>query len=286
MKSVFINSVGIIGPGIDNWSHCKKILADDEPNIISELPKLALTILPPNERRRTTKMIKLALHVAKEAITDADVSATNVSSVFASSNSDLAIVDRICSDLLLPDHPVSPIQFHNSVHNAPAGYWGIGTGSRRPSTSLSAGLYSAMAGLIEASTLALIESETVVLIIYDCPVDGLLKDIARVNLPFACAMVLTAQQTDTSFARIRLLGSTDAPCSKLKNDALGLLCSDNAAANTLLLLESIATTHTDTLEGTGTSIDVGDNPKTVSMPYAANLQYLVAVESLKAGARA
>lgn len=278
MKSVFINSVGVIGPGIDNWPHCKKILADDEPNIISELPKLSLSILPPNERRRTTKMIKLALHVAKEAITNAGVSATNVSSVFASSNSDLAIVDRICSDLLLPDHPVSPIQFHNSVHNAPAGYWGIGTGSRCPSTSLSAGLYSAMAGLIEASTLALIENETVVLIIYDCPVDGLLKDITRVNLPFACAMVLTAQQTATSFARIQLLGSTDAPCSKLKNDALGSLCSDNAAANTLLLLESI---DTDTLEGTGTSIDISNSPRTVSMPYAGNLQYLVAVESLK-----
>jgi len=267
VKSVFINSIGIIGPGIRDWSHCREILAGGEQYEKSEMPKLVPSILPANERRRTTPMIKLALHVATEAINNADISAMEVCSVFASSNSDLEIIDRICNDLMLPDHPVSPIQFHNSVHNAPAGYWSIGTGSQLPSTSLSGGLASVVAGLIEASTLALIENETVLLVIYDCPVAGLLNDATHMKEPFACAMVLTTDETTDSLAKIQMLGSTDKPCEQIKNSKLGTLCSDNMAATTLLLLEPI----------------VENISKTVSIPYTSNRQYLVSVEPCEQG---
>jgi len=271
MKPIYINSVGVIGPGIDDWSHCQKLLNNEVEHTFAELPKLALSILPANERRRTTAMIKMALHVASEAISSANISASGVCSVFASSNSDLTIVDRICNELLLPDHPVSPTQFHNSVHNASAGYWSIGMGCRCPSNSISAALYSAMAGLIEACTMAIVEKETVMLAIYDCPVDGLLHDIVGIKSAFACAMVLTAEPTSASFASLQLLGSTDAVSSELSNKALAASLQDKAAISALLLLESIATINTSTTESTLPDSAI------VSIPYADNLQYLVKV---------
>jgi len=278
MKPVYINSVGVIGPGIDDWSHCQKLLNNEATHTFAELPKLALSILPANERRRTTAMIKMVLHVATEAISSANISASETCSVFASSNSDLTIVDRICNELLLPDHPVSPTQFHNSVHNAPAGYWSIGTGSRRPSNSISAALYSVMAGLIEACTMAIVEKESVVLAIYDCPVDGLLHDIAGIKSAFACAMVLTAEPTSTSFASLQLLGSTDAVSSELSNKELAASLQDKAAISALLLLESVVTLRASTAHTATTELTLPDST-IVSIPYAENLQYLVKVAS-------
>jgi len=266
IDSLFINSVSIVAPGIENWQQFKNIVAGSEEYKKTEMPKFVPDILPANERRRTTALIKMVLHAATEAVKGSDIVANEMSSVFSSAVSDLKILDRICSDLLLEDHPVSPIQFHNSVHNAPAGYWSIGTGSRHPSNSIAAGLGCAVVGLIEAGSMALIEHETVLLVIYDCPGTGLLRDAAQVEIPFACAMVLTAQQSAHSIAKIQLLGSTEMPCQPLENKALAGLCADNMAAYGLLLLEPIARNES----------------KTVSMPHTTDLQYRVSIEPCEA----
>ncbi|MET0042628.1 MAG: beta-ketoacyl synthase chain length factor, partial [Candidatus Thiodiazotropha sp. 6PLUC3] len=79
--------------------------------------------------------IKIALQAAEEALRDYSDS-EGVLSVFSSSEGDLDIIDQICLALSQEDRPVSPTQFHNSVHNAPAGYWSIGSGSHQGSTSL------------------------------------------------------------------------------------------------------------------------------------------------------
>ena len=55
---------------------------------------------------------------------------TTLRPVFASGNGDGITVGAILEMLTKPDGFVSPTQFHNSVHNAAAGYWSIGTGSR------------------------------------------------------------------------------------------------------------------------------------------------------------
>src|SRR5690606_40428753 len=74
----------------------------------------------------------------EDLLRDNPVSIRRCAAVFASSGGDYPIIDQICKALCEPERLVSPTQFHNSVHNSAAGYWSIATGSRAPSTSISA----------------------------------------------------------------------------------------------------------------------------------------------------
>ena len=47
-------------------------------------------------------------------------------------------------------HTISPTRFHNSVHNAAAGYWTIGAGCMQATTALSAYDATFAEGLLEA----------------------------------------------------------------------------------------------------------------------------------------
>ena len=46
---------------------------------------------------------------------------------------------------------LSPTRFHNSVHNAAAGYWSIATGCHQPYSALGAGRYTFANGLFAAA---------------------------------------------------------------------------------------------------------------------------------------
>ena len=59
--------------------------------------------------------------------------------MFASTYGDLAITDYMCSTLAKAPMTLSPTRFHNSVHNAAAGYWSIATACRQPYCALGAG---------------------------------------------------------------------------------------------------------------------------------------------------
>ena len=74
-------------------------------------------------------------------------------SVFASSGGDYPIIDAICMGLS-PRQRYFPTQFHNSVHNAVAGYWSIATGAQSASSSISAFQDTFAAGIFEAAVLA------------------------------------------------------------------------------------------------------------------------------------
>ena len=60
--------------------------------------------------------------------------------------------------------PVSPTQFHNSVHNAPAGYWSIGLGSQAPTTALAAGDDTVEVALVEAGLQAVMRRGPVIML--------------------------------------------------------------------------------------------------------------------------
>ena len=73
-----------------------------------------------------------------------------LASVFATTHGDLAITDYLCANLLESPLHTSPTRFHNSVHNAAAGYWCIAVGCHAPYTTVSvAGIRSAQ-DLLEA----------------------------------------------------------------------------------------------------------------------------------------
>lgn len=238
MLSVFISQIGIAGPGLKGWQQSRDILAGRQAYITEEYQKPATSILPKNEHRRTTSLIKLALSAAQDAVSHCAYDAAELSSVFASADGDLEITDKLCHALTLPDRPVSPTNFHNSVHNAPAGYWSIATHSHAPSTSICACDYTFAAGLLEAACQTRQGPDPVLLVAYDYPPPFPLSAKRPFTDPLAVALVLTGHADARSLCELRLTleedKGLDIGCAE------PLISLDNPCACALQLLQPIA----------------------------------------------
>ncbi|BAO44045.1 conserved hypothetical protein [Thiolapillus brandeum] len=230
-----VAGIGMAMPGVDGWEQGRKVLQQDTVDLSLPLPAMAKNLLPANERRRTTPLIQMALHVAEQALQGRQ---GDFSSVFASSCGDLAVVDKIMSALTMPGRPVSPIQFHNSVHNAPAGYWSILTGSNMPSTSISAWDESFSVGLVEALSQLLTEHQSVLLVSYDLPGPQRLRKHRPVCRPFALAMMLSTR--GRGFSLELSVEMDGARVSTMDTPAWEHLRQDNPAARALPLLQLLA----------------------------------------------
>ena len=81
---------------------------------------------------------------------------------------------------LVRDAPdtVSPTKFHNSVHNAAAGYWTIGQGCMAPSTALSAFSHTFAQGLLEALVNLAAGEPAILLAAYDTGATGPLSSVS------------------------------------------------------------------------------------------------------------
>ncbi|MGZ5140112.1 MAG: beta-ketoacyl synthase chain length factor, partial [Burkholderiales bacterium] len=179
-----------MGPGLRDWRESRSVLAGTEPYVSSPTALTASPLLPAAERRRIGIPVKLALAVAQEACAHAGRDPASVATVFTSSSGDGETVHHIFESLALPGREVSPTRFHNSVHNAAAGYWSIATQSRQPSTSLCCYDTSFGAGLLDAATQASVDNTPVALIAYDHPYPEPWHSTRPVCGAFAVAFVL------------------------------------------------------------------------------------------------
>ena len=140
--------------------------------------------------------VRWALAAGCEALTASGLAADDVSTVFASCGGDGPITHQICEALASATREISPTRFHNSVHNAPAGYWSIATRSHAPSTSL-CGYHATFAvGLLEAVVQAAHDAAAVLLIAYDLPYPEPMHALWSVSHPFAAALVLRPSGTE------------------------------------------------------------------------------------------
>ncbi len=238
MICVTIEKIGVVTRGISNWQEASALLEGKADYQGGELPLLKPSMLKPNERRRTTRTIKIALQAAEEALQDLDAS-EGLASVFSSSEGDLDIIDQICLALTEKGRPVSPTQFHNSVHNAPAGYWSIGAGARQGASSLGGLDGSFAAGLMEAAVQCVVERIPVLLVCYDQPPPQLLRPFMPIGEPFSIAMLLKAG-SETALARLNLETLPDGTESRLSKPALETLRLSAPSARSLPILEAIA----------------------------------------------
>ena len=150
MLTAYIQGIGLIGPGLADWQSGARAIAGDEPYSPQPTIVPAPEGLPPAERRRTGVTVKLALCVAHRAVAAAGLDPSGIPAVFSSSGGDGVICHEICETLASADRQLSPTRFHNSVHNAAAGYWSLATGATAASTALCAYDGSFTAGLLEA----------------------------------------------------------------------------------------------------------------------------------------
>ncbi len=236
----YVNSIGFYTPGLTNWSQAVEALTCNHDHCPQSFDKILLNILQANERRRTTNLIKLALTVAQEVVVDSLEELTGVSTVFAASDGDHDVIQRICMALTLPDHLVSPTIFHNSVHNAPAGYWAIAVNSMQESTSLSASDNSFSAGLLEAGSIVAAEEKPVLLVAYDFPPCAPMSELRDVTQVFATAILLTPDRTDNSIASIETYLAEKAELTQCRQKNWEILRKDNPAARSLPLLQLFA----------------------------------------------
>ena len=235
MRHVYINTLSIAAPGLLGLEQAIPVLTNKKPWQTSEFPKLAPQLLPANERRRMTSYIKLAIHIADKA----NLSDKVLPAVFASSNGDFYITDHICKTLSMTPKYVSPTQFHNSVHNAPAGYWAIAAKSDAPSTSISTGDSTFSSGLLEAVTQVLSLQEDVLYVAYDFPATAPLDKVSDTTEPFATAFVLSLNKIENSFGSIKLEVVNNKSKSHCSNTSLNILQRSNPIAESLPLLESL-----------------------------------------------
>ena len=237
---VVIEGVGLWSPRLPGWDASRAILRGDAQPSAEPAGRPAPSLLAPNERRRAPDSVLLAFETAQQACAMAGRDPGSLPAVFASAWGDLAINDYLCATLVHSAHDVSPTKFHNSVHNAPAGYWAIATGCMANTSAISAGQATFGAGLLEAALLAVSDNVPVLFVAYDVAAVGALAGVIATRAAFGCALVL-APQRERAGAALRI-DVVDGPAPPLAPDPWLLHAShrDNPAAHGLPLLNALA----------------------------------------------
>lgn len=234
-----IEGVGVLGPGLPDWPAAARVLKGACPWEPAPTVLPAPVCLPSAERRRTGTLVRLTLAVGLEAAGRAGVDPAQLPTVFTSSGGDGQNCHEICEVLATAERQVSPTRFHNSVHNAPAGYWGIATGATAPANSLCAHDASFAAGLLEALCQVAVEHTSVLLIAYDASYPEPMRSVRPIPDAFGVALLLAPAASARSLARLDLF-FREAPADRMAEPALERLRSSIPAARSLPLLAHLA----------------------------------------------
>ena len=237
---IAIAGIGAWTRGAPDWPALRALLRG-ERGLRDDAPQRpAATALPPAERRRTPDSVLLAVEAAQQACAMAGIDPATLPCVFASTHGELAITDYMGTTLAAAPRELSPTRFHNSVHNAPVGYWTIATQCTAASSATTAHHASLGAGLLEAATLCRADVTPVLFAACDIASVGALADMTRTTRAFAAAWVLTP---DTRRApRLALATRAGAIVAPVFDDpALAAMAADNPlTAHALALLAALA----------------------------------------------
>ncbi len=241
--SVYVEGVGLLGPGLSSWEAGREILSGRTAYAPARCVLPLPMALPAAERRRAGAVVKVSLAVGQEALSASGLPAAGLPSVFTSSSGDAINCHEICSALASSDRLISPTRFHNSVHNASSGYWSISSGSMATSSVLCAYDGSFAAGLLEAVAQAAADQTPVLLVAYDTDYPEPLHSVRPLPDSFGVALVLTPQRSERSLARWRLAPAaclTGDSASAMDDPVLEQLRASIPAARCLTLLRSVA----------------------------------------------
>jgi hypothetical protein len=235
----FVQGIGVLGPGFSSWPEAAAVLSGR--TVYAPQPTLlpVPTLLPPTERRRTGRVVKLALAIASEAVGGSGAAPGDLCGVFTSSGGDGHNCHEICQVLASDAREISPTRFSNSVHNASAGYWSIATGAIRASTVLCAFDASFCAGLLEALTQVCVDRTPVLLVAYDTGYPEPLHSKRPLPDAFGIALVLAPGSDHRSAARLEAALDAGEP-DVLEDSRLETLRRAVPAARAIPLLRRLA----------------------------------------------
>ena len=255
----FVDAVSFWSPTLPAWAAARAAFRGEAEPLAAPARRPAPELLAPAERRRVPDSVALALEVAAAAVRDSGLDAAILPSVFTSAHGDLAVNDYMCSTLAAQPTLISPTKFHNSVHNAAAGYWTIATGCREASTALTAFDASFGAGLLEAASQCAAEARPVLLVAFDIEASGALATVTKSAGLLACAFVLSPAPSAASVGGFEWSlasgRSAVAPLASAAARALG----GNAMAGALPFLEALA------------AAEAGTSPRSLALPLGPSL---------------
>jgi hypothetical protein len=234
-----VEGVALWGSRLPGWELARSILRDEAHAPDAPAPRPAPTLLPANERRRAPDSVAIALEVAAKACAAAGRDPKSLASVFASTHGDLAVTDYMCETLAHAPAQLSPTRFHNSVHNAAAGYWTIATGCTAPYTALSARACTFGEGLLEALVQLDCDAPGVLYVAYDIEARGPLATMAPSRGVLGAALVLATRRSRATQALLHWdVVQQDAPLDPPAQH--GPVLAGNAMAACLPLFEALA----------------------------------------------
>jgi hypothetical protein len=237
--AAWIEGIGFLAPGLPDWPAARAVLRGEAPYAAAPSILPAPALLPPAERRRASRVVKLTLALGLEAAAHAGADVATLATVFSASGADGHNCHALCEQLASEDRQISPTRFHNSVHNAAAGYWGIATGAMAPCQVICAYDASFGAGLLDALGQVVLERRPVLLIAYDSEYPEPL--FAKRPVPDAAgvALLLAPEPGGHSLARMTLTASRE-PGEALADAALDTLRATIPSLRALPLLDRLA----------------------------------------------
>ena len=238
MLAASIAGIGFWAHGLPTWASACAYLADGQlPEAPADRPSPPL--LAANERRRAPASVAVALEVALAACTAAARDPARLASVFTSSHGDLSITDYMCQTLASAPLTLSPTRFHNSVHNAAAGYWTIGAGTTAATTAISAWEASFGQGLLEALVQLATGTDAVLLVAYDGAACGPLAQVVPSTGLLGGALVLVREALPGQ-PRLQASLHNAAPGQGAAHGPLAGFAKGNAMQPMLPLFEALA----------------------------------------------
>ncbi len=196
---VSVASVGVLAPGLPDWETLREGLSSQRTFVSSPLEVPPPNCLAPAELRRSSPTVRLAIAVAEQALRQTALSPQDMAMVFSSYEAAGVITHQLC-EVLASTREVSPTQFHNSVHNAPSGYYSIAMNAQRAATSVCRGEWSFAAGLLNAAAQAVADQLPVLYVCYDSPLPSPMCEVMPVVEATAIALVLTPNADAASLA--------------------------------------------------------------------------------------
>lgn len=235
----WIDGIGVIAPGLPDWPCAREVLRTERAHVPAATLLPVPALLPAPERRRASRVIKLSLGLGLQAVAMAGADASTLTTVFTASGADGHNCHALCEQLAGEDRLLSPTRFHNSVHNAAAGYWSIATRSMAPCQVIGAFDASFGAGLLDAMAQVVCDRRPVLLIAYDSEYPEPLHSMRAIGDCGGVALMLSPERGAASLASIVL-----EPCAgaadTLADAALESLRLTIPALRALPLLQRLA----------------------------------------------
>ncbi len=243
-----VKAVGAWGQNYTSWVELTELLSKGstaENTSTSPKPE----IIPANERRRAPLPVKLAVESSWQATQTAGIDPKELACVFVSGLGDTQLTDYMCKTLASENMQLSPTKFHNSVHNAAAGYWTISTGCMKAANSVAGFNESVSLALFEAFCQCIEENAPVLIAFYDSPVSEILKPLLKNDQSFSAAIIIEPSTSDDDNNILEMsVTSVSSDWPKLQLEAnLHESYEKNPSARILSVLKLLADNSKDSI---------------------------------------